>query len=889
MLEFIDVFKGDMTPEQLCKAVSLVCKNIHHFNSVQGQSLNVIKSLLDSIRNLKDKGTRNPITNSVDTMYTMILTTLSKRLSYFKMTMEEIIEKSRESKVINQRNTFNINEHFSHFKRTSDITKAVINEKYYASTQPMSIVWDQYTVKLITKIIKNMILAARVYLEYKLEREEKSIYDNITLILFTISGCQPSQNIFHDIFQTLLPFLFLSSLENMELYKVFDNIGKNFRDNNKCIGDTIFPFIIENLEIMEQDSPLSDTKIISLYYKAKLNLPKTVDRALLKKKIAKRLGDLFEMMLSPEVLEAHGKRLVQKCEELCKDESITKYVAIAKNCVKMVFGKKQIRNELATPWLQQQDPLLLANPPFHLIYQALCGSSDKVSQACTLIDENYLTMKITPEVTKRLFELMHSKPGSNQREVLKIISKLGNSIRNCKQAISVKARDAPLNILSDQSYFTYSFTFSLVYDTAYEPIKIPLDYIIDKINNGFKSKTTIDENQKKTVIAASKIVSISILNLLSKLKIDTKLVKSKFDRVFYGRKDGYVPYKPKIPILHYESFSQCLKNAIEILISLLAFPETVDDLSELYETVFIHMGFLMFSSLEGEYTSLGFNTLDILEILCEKLAYLEKDNDKRFQASLKGLNTIMTTVAKILHRTEWALYKSETVKQVLLALIRTCYKQDWSMQFGACGGLYRLLKGFPVQTIKDYSMQLLKTSLHVLQSFSSICKSQLSDEIIKLFNAVYDYCDKEKVIRELVLGLCSQSSNLRYICRKLLAEHGLIQDLLILQTPLHGDKNNKTIADQLKDLIFQQQLKYANICTRTMLLELFNFCVQKKILTFAHNKSEIIGFMNNVLQSCIDDNPKDVKKLLENTPEKIMSEKISAFECMKTVLDEEEL
>ena len=210
MLEFIDVFKGDMTPEQLCKAVSLVCKNIHHFNSVQGQSLNVIKSLLDSIRNLKDKGTRNPITNSVDTMYTMILTTLSKRLSYFKMTMEEIIEKSRESKVINQRNTFNINEHFSHFKRTSDITKAVINEKYYASTQPMSIVWDQYTVKLITKIIKNMILAARVYLEYKLEREEKSIYDNITLILFTISGCQPSQNIFHDIFQTLLPFLFLS-------------------------------------------------------------------------------------------------------------------------------------------------------------------------------------------------------------------------------------------------------------------------------------------------------------------------------------------------------------------------------------------------------------------------------------------------------------------------------------------------------------------------------------------------------------------------------------------------------------------------------------------------------------------------------------------------------
>jgi hypothetical protein len=884
MLEFIEIFKNDMSIEQLSKSVALVCRNIHNFSMVQTPSLNTIKSLLESIRNIKEKGARTSITNTIESMYTIILTALSKRLSYYKNIMEDI----RESKIKNIKTNINISEPSAHFKKISDIAKMVINEKYYSSGQPVSINWDQNTVKLITKIIKNMIIAARVYPEYRLDREEAAIYESVSLILYTINGTQSSQNIFHDIFSTLLPFLFLSSFENPALYKLFESLSRSFKDNNKCIGDCILPFIIDNLEIMEQDSPLSETKVMGLCNRAKLSMPPGYDKVQFRKKLGKRLGDLLEMMLVPEVLEVHGKRLIQKCEELCKEEIITKYVLIAKNCEKNVFNNKTIRNELATPWLQQQDPLLLSNPPFYLISAAL-KSSDKISQACTLLDENHQSIKLTPEITKRLFELIH-KPSSTQKEILKIIGKYGNNIRNCKQAIPVKAWTAPPNILTDLNSYPYSFTFTLLYDPLYPPIKIPLDYIINKINNSFKSKINVDEGQKKTVIAASKIISISILNLLSKLSIDTKLVVNKISSIILKNKDFCIYNKPKIPLIHSLSFTQTLKSAIEVLISLLAFTENVEELSELYETVFIHMGFLMFSSLEGEYTDIGFNTLDILEILCEKLAYLEKDNDKRFKASLKGLNTIITTVAKILHRNESALYKSETIKQILLALIRTCYKQDWAMQFGACGGLFRLLKGFPLQTIKDFSLQLMKTSLHVLQSVSSICKSQLSEEIIQLFSAVYEHCEPSKVVSELALGLSSQSSNLRHICRKLLTDYKLIPELFKLHISVYNP-SNKTIADQLKDLIFSQPLKYAHISNRTMLLEAFNFCIQKKILTFSSHKSEIIAFMNSLLENCIDDNlkEKDPKKITEDSPEKTLNEKISAFECMKTILGEESL
>ena len=107
MLEFIDTFKSDMTSEQMCKAVGLVCKNIHHFSVYQAQSLNTLKSLVETIRNLRDKGGRSSNTSAVDMMYYMILTTLSKRLSHYKTVIEDIIVISREHRPSSQRINMN--------------------------------------------------------------------------------------------------------------------------------------------------------------------------------------------------------------------------------------------------------------------------------------------------------------------------------------------------------------------------------------------------------------------------------------------------------------------------------------------------------------------------------------------------------------------------------------------------------------------------------------------------------------------------------------------------------------------------------------------------------------------------------------------------------------
>ena len=158
MLEFIDTFKTDMTHEQLSKAVALVCKNIHHFTpNYQGQSFNTLKSLLESIKNLRDRGQRTTLTPAIDTMYFMILATLSKRLSCFKVIIEDMTAQAREMRNSNQRPNINLSEPMGQYKKVAEIVKMVITEKHHSNSQFITSPWDQPSVKIVTKIIKNMV------------------------------------------------------------------------------------------------------------------------------------------------------------------------------------------------------------------------------------------------------------------------------------------------------------------------------------------------------------------------------------------------------------------------------------------------------------------------------------------------------------------------------------------------------------------------------------------------------------------------------------------------------------------------------------------------------------------------------------------------------------
>ncbi|CAG9330073.1 unnamed protein product [Blepharisma stoltei] len=893
MLEFLEIFKQEMTSEQLSKATALICRNIHMFPLLVVQSLNVLKSFLDSIRALKDSQRvgRDRNLQIVDSMYQMILLTVSKRLGYCRGVIEENMPQIKENRLNNTRTNQIVHEVCGILKRLSDLARSVINEKLYmpaAGSGQVSILQDYPTVRLITKIFKNLIISSKIYSEMRADREEYNIYETISQLF---SSFHPIA--LQDILQALTPILFLKYVESAQIItKFFDSIKRSSRDSMRAMGDVLMPFVIDNLDILEPNSPMGEAKLFHLYWLAKTEMPPNID----KNAIRKRLWSFLELTLNYEVLEMHGKKLVQKCEDLCKTETISKFVVLARNCITIVFKNKELRYELSTPWIQQQDPLLLPFPPSHVIFQGLfSSSSEKITQACLLIDENLGRIQITPELLKRLYELLHKSHVSYNLEIMKILGKLGRSVRECRQAITFKSWSAPLSPLSPGNSSVYTFHFSIYYDQNASALKIPLDYIILKIAKAFKAKTNVDENQKKTVLAASKLISVAILSLLSKFRIDHKLLAMKVAYVMSGKIEEIAQVVDGQPKLHKIAFQETLRNSIEALISLLAFSETSEELGELYERVCIHFGMLIFISVEGEPVEIGMNPLDILEILCEKLAYLEK-GDERFLASLRGLTNILNTIGKLLHKDEAALSRSESVKQVLLVLIRTCYKQEWTMQVGACGGLCRLFSKFPHQLIQAHATLILKTSLHILQSFPSNFKSQITDESVKLFNLASTHCSKETIVTELVSALLSRSPILRQIARQLIDDNNYVEDIGKIHNALSSNlcpyKPEISLQQQLIDVIFLQNIKTAHVSVRTLILEAFTFCLKKGIIKISQDGNQVIyNFILTLVERADDFLEKEPKKdkTKDESPDLVLNEKIAAYECMKTILKNEEM
>lgn len=369
----------------------------------------------------------------------------------------------------------------------------------------------------------------------------------------------------------------------------------------------------------------------------------------------------------------------------------------------------------------------------------------------------------------------------------------------------------------------------------------------------------------------------------------------KVNFVLSGRVEDYAAILDIQPKLHKIAFQETLRNSIEALISLLAFSETQEELGELYERFCIHFGLLIFISVEGEPVDHGMNPLDILDILCEKLAYVEK-GDERFLASLRGLTNILNTIGKLLHRDEAALSRSESVKQVLLTLIRTCYKQEWTMQVGACGGLCRLFSKFPHQLIQTHANLILKTSFHILQSFPSNFKSQITDESVKLFNLASAQCSKETVVTELTSALLSRSPILRHISRQLLEENNYIEEISQIHAALSSSfcpyRPEISLKDQLISVIFSQPIKTAHVSVRTLILEAFTFCLKKGLIKIADDDSQkIYNFILVLVDRADDFMEKEQKKekSKDEMPDQVLNEKIAAYECMKTILKNEDI
>lgn len=346
MLEFLEIFKQEMTAEQLSKATSLICRNVHLFPLLVVQSLNVLKLFLDSIRNLKEaqRMPRERNVQIVESMYHMILLTVSKRLGYCRSVIEENLPNIKENRLNNSRTNQIVHEVCGLLKRLSDLAKSVILEKLYmpaaGSGQPSQL-QDFNTVRLITKIFKNLIVSSKIYSEMRADREEINIYETISQVLSNFNSIS-----LQDIIQALTPILFIKYIEAPHIIdKFYSSIKRNSRESLRALGDVLMPFVIDNLDILEPNSPMGEAKLSQLYSSAKINYPANIDKNL----IRKRLWTYLEVTLNYDVLEMHGKRLVQKCEELCKTETISKFVILARNCITMVFKNRDLRYELSTP------------------------------------------------------------------------------------------------------------------------------------------------------------------------------------------------------------------------------------------------------------------------------------------------------------------------------------------------------------------------------------------------------------------------------------------------------------------------------------------------------------------------------------------------------------
>jgi len=882
MLEFCDIFRNEMSTPQLCKAIALICRNIHLFVQFQLQAVVILKNYLESVRSAKDSSNRmvrDRNFTQIDLMYRMILLTVTQRLKYCRGLIEEFL-KHYKDKHSQARSSLNIHEVCALLKRLSDLAKFVILEKVSGGASP-AMIQDFKTVKLITKIFKNMIISSRIYVELGAEREEISLFEIVSQLLSNLHHAT-----LKDILQELMPFLFVKYLETANTIEIFKMVKRTNRDNALALGDIVIGFAIDNLEVMEPESTVWEAKMLSIYNKAKYK-PNLANES--KDMIKKRFWTVLELVLNSDVLEAHGKRLIEKCEELCKTETIPRFVMLARRCIGIAFKNEKLRRELATPWIQQLDPILLPSPPQNVIFSTLYSSShDRVYFACILLDENLSRIKITPELLKRLFELLHRTPQYSYHSViLELLGKLGPYIREKRDPISFKCRKMPFNNLSESLHPTYAFYVPIKYDPEQPPVRISLDYILSKISKIFRDRLSIYETQKKTLLAASKLLSSALSSFLGWFQVDQKLLSSKISSVLFGKREsGLFQVSTNVPKMHRMAFQETLKNCVETIISLLAFSEMSDELGELFEVVCIHIGLFLFCQVEGDFTDVGFNPTELLDVLSEKLAYVDKGDD-RFIAALKGIQTILNTVGKLLQRNEPALSRSESVRQVLLSLERTCYKQEWTTQVGACGGLNRLLPKFPQSLIQSHAELLLRTSLHILECFPATFKTLLIDEPVNLFKLVVDYVPKEAVVGYLAGGLFSRSPVLRQQVRNLLGSFDA--DLSSLVVPLQSsfslNRNEASLRDQVVEVVFSQSLASVHLTVKAAVLETFTYLVENQLLEIC---SENIAKIHKLLTDVMKEHEKveDPKEDRANTtgPDVILQEKVAFCGALKAFI-----
>lgn len=857
MLEFLEIARQEMTPLQLCKATALICRNMHFIFNLQLQSLNVLKLFLENIRMHKENYRVHRDSNAklVDQMYHMLLLTVSKRLSNCRTMIDDIIPKYRESRNnrSSSKTSLNIHEIIALLKKVIELAKTLIYDIICGSSGTGShqgnAIQDEETARLLVKIFKNMILCARIFSEINFHNQEKVVFQNITQL---ISSLHPTS--LQDILRAMMPFLFVLYLDKQNIGEFFRELLTTNRENLTPIGEVLISFIIDNMEMFEAENQVGDAKMLKLIKKAKIK-PENVSN---KKNI---LFKLFKEVLAQKILDPQGKSFIKKCEELCIREPLTKFNYLAKCFLSAFFDNKQVRQDLTTPWLQQQDPLLASNPAMHDIIKALKSSHKEfITNATIIIEENVDKIEPTPELLTILYKLIHRPNLVNSNRIIKILGMMGSKAREINGLVNLRTWKAPLFPEPlNREHPGYFYRMYIQYDADMPPLAIPLDYVLSKIARCFRVRLDLDISMLKKLVSASKIVKIALSSLLSKIQIDTNMLLNKAHACITGKEciEDYDSCNP-IPLIHQIHFREILKFTLKALTSLLFFQETKGELASLFEYTCRHFALLMIIQLEcnGSVDPVLPSTM-ILEVLSEKLAVCEKDVEKN--QVIAGFMYILDTVNVMFQGKQEALRNSAVVREVLMTLYRGCFKPNLNEQHWCCEAFTSLLSNFPKELLEIYSRKILKAPIHILESLIPPVYKYHIETCVRFIRELADYCPKQIIVAELMGGLISSSATLRKVARNMLPEvvkpMNLYDFLEKFKEPLPNrfmQSGIGSLRSQLLEILLSTPVTYlSNSNIRTAVIEAFTYCLKQGLVEPIINHEpnpEVFQFIEQVIE-----------------------------------------
>jgi len=901
MLEFLEKEKKALSMHQLTRGVALIFCNIHFVPSQQINALNVLKSLLDSIKLQHDREERD-----CRLVNTIVLKLLSKRLSTLKWMVTDLNKTysvNREDAKPDRNVVQNLNDIVLQLRKLIEFCKEFfmsISSSSLPASQPgippiqsmVALIQDETIVRDISKIIKNTIKCTEIYPD-KYKNEQVRFLQVLGQLLCTLP--QPTVQ---DILRSIIPFTFVSYITNdriIEFIKIF-----TVREMYKYVGPEVLLFLIDYLELLLADTPQFQAAVMRLSLAAAEPLQiddpqglKYISPAHIRRQFITLIEEILaasDRSREPAVLASYGERLFTRCVALnvLSQEGIGQ---LAKKLLNIVLNSRDLKNQFGK-LVREFDPLLAPQPQARDIVSALKSDSlDKILQAL-ITTRQQIDQEETckPELVQALVGLVYKQnwPAKCSTDIYyeethKILGDLGGKARVLPTFRKLKTTQSP------------SFALKVVIDAGHPkgPTVLYLDQVMKRLVKGLEKRIN-SEKKEKFVQSAWALTKFSLLQIFALAPIKQSSVERKVRELVTGK---IWEMQENGPVVSVPGLDTALKHSLTAFFIM----QIVGDQAEVAEfarEVVIRMAILMFLKHEGlSYEPLAFDPDVLLDVMSSLMGYKETPCDQTLAILLKTLETVIWTIQELAEGNEAVLVNSKSLGKVLQMLIITCHRAEPHLQLGGCMTLISALGKFPRALIRREALALLKASLFVLETLPSQTRSKNLDYPKSLLKELQKYLDLNVVVAHYCAALIASSATLRDLARKLLLElaggeanlNAFLSQIIYPIPCAYGQLKDCSLTHQLAKFVLDSPTHEP--LARVIILENFHFFIKTKIIDLDQDvqRDKIMALITNVI-SLIPKNdgpeegdPAEIASRVSKS-ELSIDEKIACFEAMSAVL-----